>query len=112
MAVLLAARSAVTFGIGDFYGGLSARRIAAQLTTAVAQATGLVLIVVVALVVGGSPGPGDLGLGVAAGLSGGVALVLFGGVTTAGPAVAVRHREGGATVPDRPRPRRQGSRCA
>ena len=85
MAVLLAALSAVTFGIGDFFGGLSARRIAAQLTTAVAQATGLVLIVVVALVVGGSPGPGDLGLGVAAGLSGGVALVLFYWAMAQGP---------------------------
>ncbi len=55
MAVLLAALSALTFGAGDFLGGLSARRIAAQWTTAIAQATGLVLLVVLAVVVGGSP---------------------------------------------------------
>jgi uncharacterized membrane protein len=85
MAVLLAALSALTFGAGDFAGGLSARRIAAQWTTAVAQATGLVLIVVVASLVGGSPGPGDIGLGVAAGLCGGVGLVLFYWAMAQGP---------------------------
>lgn len=85
MAVLLAALSALTFGAGDFSGGLSARRIAAQWTTAVAQATGLVLIVVVATVVGGSPGPADLGLGVAAGLCGGSALIAFYWAMAQGP---------------------------
>lgn len=85
MAVLLAALSALTFGAGDFSGGLSARRIAAQWTTAVAQATGLVLIVVVASIVGGSPGLTDLGLGVAAGLCGGAALVAFYWAMAQGP---------------------------
>lgn len=85
MAVLLAALSALTFGAGDFCGGLSARRIAAQWTTAVAQATGLVLIVAVALVVGGDPTTTDLGLGVAAGLCGGIGLVLFYWAMAQGP---------------------------
>jgi drug/metabolite transporter (DMT)-like permease len=85
MAVLLAALSALTFGAGDFSGGLSARRIAAQWTTAVAQATGLVLIVVVASIVGGSPGLTDLVLGVAAGLCGGAALVAFYWAMAQGP---------------------------
>lgn len=85
MAVLLAALSALTFGAGDFCGGLSARRIAAQWTTATAQATGLVVILIVAIAVGGSPGAGDIGLGVAAGLTGGIALVLFYWAMAQGP---------------------------
>lgn len=85
MAVLLAALSALTFGAADFSGGLSARRIAAQWTTAVAQATGLVLLVVVATVVGGSPGTVDLALGAAAGLCGGLALMVFYWAMALGP---------------------------
>jgi drug/metabolite transporter (DMT)-like permease len=85
MAVLLAALSALTFGAGDFSGGLSARRIAAQWTTAAAQATGLVLIVIVASIVGGSPGLTDMGLGIGAGLCGGAALVAFYWAMAQGP---------------------------
>ncbi len=85
MAVLLAALSALTFGAGDFCGGLSARRMAAQWTTAVAQATGLVLIVTVAALVGGAPRGTDLGLGVAAGTCGGIALVVFYWAMAQGP---------------------------
>lgn len=77
MAVLLAALSAATFGIGDFFGGLSARRMAALLTTVTAQATGLVLILASSLVISGDPSAGDLALGAAAGLAGAVGLVLF-----------------------------------
>ena len=76
MAVLLAALSAATFGIGDFFGGLSARRMAALLTTVTAQATGLVLILAACLVISGDPSGGDLALGAAAGLAGAVGLVL------------------------------------
>ncbi len=77
MAVLLAALSALTFGAGDFLGGLSARRIAAQWTTAIAQATGLVLLVVLAVVVGGSPTSADMAYGAGAGICGGLALIAF-----------------------------------
>lgn len=85
MAVLLAALSALTFGAGDFCGGLSARRIAAQWTTAVAQATGLVILVLVALLVGGSPRGVDMGLGAAAGACGGLALIVFYWAMSEGP---------------------------
>jgi uncharacterized membrane protein len=85
MAVLLAALSALTFGAGDFCGGLSARRIAAQWTTAVAQATGLVILVLVALLVGGSPRGVDMGLGAAAGVCGGLALIVFYWAMSEGP---------------------------
>ena len=77
MAVLLAALSAATFGVGDFFGGLSARRMASVLTTVAAQATGLVLILATCLVVTGDPTRSDLALGVAAGLAGAVGLILF-----------------------------------
>jgi uncharacterized membrane protein len=77
MAVLLAALSAATFGVGDFFGGLSARRMAAALTTVTAQATGLVVILATCLVVTGDPTRSDLILGTAAGLAGAVGLILF-----------------------------------
>ena len=77
MAVLLAALSAATFGVGDFFGGLSARRMAAALTTVAAQATGLVIVLLASLVVSGDPTRDDLVLGAAAGLTGAVGLILF-----------------------------------
>lgn len=77
MAALLAAVSAVTFGIADFLGGLSARRMAAITTTFVAQLTGLLLLVVVAPIVGGTVSTTDLLFGAAAGLFGTAALVTF-----------------------------------
>lgn len=85
MAALLAALSALTFGVGDFFGGLSARRMAAALTTVTAQATGLALIVAVSLLVSGDPGTGDLALGAAAGLTGGVGLLMFYWAMAKGP---------------------------
>lgn len=85
MAVLLAALSALTFGAGDFLGGLSARRIAAQWTTAIAQATGLVLLVVLAVVVGGSPTSADMAYGAGAGICGGLALIAFYRAMSQGP---------------------------
>lgn len=77
MAAILAAVSAVAFGIGDFLGGLSARRMAAVTTTLAAQATGLVLLLGLAPVVGGTVTRTDLAFGAAAGLLGAVALMLF-----------------------------------
>lgn len=77
MAALLAAVSAVAFGIGDFLGGLSARRIAAVTTTLVAQATGLVLLLGLAPIVGGTVTGTDIAYGVAAGVLGAIALMLF-----------------------------------
>lgn len=77
MAVLLAALSAVTYGVSDFLGGLSARRIAAAITTLVGQLSGMALIVTVAVVVGGDPGTVDLTLGAGAGLLYGGGMVAY-----------------------------------
>ena len=77
MAVLLAAISALAYGAGDFLGGLSARRMPAPLAAAGAQFTGLVLLVGVAALVGGSPGRTDWLWGMAAGVCVAVAVVSF-----------------------------------
>jgi drug/metabolite transporter (DMT)-like permease len=81
---LLAALSAAGFGVGDFLGGLSARRMAVMLTTIAAQLTGLVLLVALALVGDGTPQATDWAWGAAAGASGAVALLLFYGALAAG----------------------------
>lgn len=77
MPVFLAAWSAIAFGVGDFLGGMSARRMAAVLGAASAQAAGFVLLVLLGLVVGGDPTGADLVWGAAAGLSGALALLPF-----------------------------------
>ena len=77
MAVLLAALSACVFGISDFLGGMSAKRIAATLTSMIAELSGLAGLLLVAVVVGGQPVGRDWAWGAAAGLAGGLALVLF-----------------------------------
>jgi uncharacterized membrane protein len=85
MAALLAALSAATFGVGDFFGGLSARRMASVLTTLTAQATGLALIVAACFVITGDPRGADLALGAGAGLAGALGLVLFYWAMAKGP---------------------------
>jgi drug/metabolite transporter (DMT)-like permease len=84
MAALLAAISAVAFGIGDFLGGLSARRMAAAATALVAQLAGLVLLLLLAPFVGGAVGGTDLAWGAAAGVAGAVGLMLFYSALSAG----------------------------
>ncbi len=85
MAVLLAGMSALAFGAGDFYGGLSARRMPALWTTVVAQAVGLALVALAAAVIGGAPLGSDLWLGVAAGAVGGFSLAAFYWAMAQGP---------------------------
>ena len=54
MAVVLATLSAIAFGVGDFLGGLSARRMAAVATALGTQVVGLVLILALSPVIGGT----------------------------------------------------------
>lgn len=77
MGALLAICSSTLFGIADFFGGMSARRIAPLLSALVSNAAGLVVLVGIALVAGGSPTSRDLALGAAAGAIGSVALATF-----------------------------------
>lgn len=77
MAVILALASAATYGAADFLGGLSSRRAPAVAVTLVSQAAGLAVLLAVVAVLGGSPTGADLGWGAAAGLAGGVGLLLL-----------------------------------
>ena len=77
MAALLAAISAVAFGVSDFYGGVAARRTVVFASTAVAQATGLVTVIVISVIVGGHPTATDWGWGFVAGTASGFSILLF-----------------------------------
>lgn len=77
MAVILALASAVTYGAADFLGGLTSRRAPAVAVTLASQATGLTVLLLVLLVLPGSPSPADLAWGAASGLAGGVGLLLL-----------------------------------
>ena len=70
MAALLALWSAATYGIGDFCGGMAARRIPASAVLLWSHLVGLVLLAGAALTVAGDPTGGDLVIGAAGGLCG------------------------------------------
>jgi len=77
VAVVLATLSAIAFGVGDFLGGLSARRMAAVATALGTQVVGLVLILALSPAIGGTVTATDLGWGLAAGVVGSSALMVF-----------------------------------
>jgi drug/metabolite transporter (DMT)-like permease len=78
LALLLALASALSWGAGDFFGGLATRKAKAVSTTFVSQLVGLVgLVVVCVLGAGGSLVWSDLGWGTAAGLCAVSGLGLF-----------------------------------
>jgi len=78
MAVLLALITAASYGVGDFSGGLAARRAAPLSVTATAHALGLVGVTLLAAVVGADlVRPADLVLGAAGGACGCLGVVLL-----------------------------------
>ena len=89
MAVLLALCASTLFGVADFLGGSSARRIHPTITAFASQVAGLVVLFAVALLGGGALIGGDLALGAAAGAIGAVALIApgFGGIVPVRPAL-------------------------
>jgi drug/metabolite transporter (DMT)-like permease len=84
-SVLLALASALTYGGGDFLGGLAARRAPVLVVTAVAQAAGLVVLLPAALLVPGAMSAGALGVGALAGVAGMLGLLLYMRGLAAGP---------------------------
>ncbi len=70
MAALLALFSAATYGVGDFCGGLAARRIPAATVVLWSHLVGLALLVLSAVVVSGVLTTGDLVIGAVGGLCG------------------------------------------
>lgn len=71
MPVLLSLLSALSYGLGDFVGGVSSKRASPWSVALVAQLGGALLILLVSLVAGGSPTGQDLLWAVVAGLGNG-----------------------------------------
>jgi drug/metabolite transporter (DMT)-like permease len=70
MPALLALFSAATYGIGDFCGGLAARKIPATTVLLWSHLLGLTLLAVSTVFVAGDPQAGDLVIGAVGGLAG------------------------------------------
>jgi drug/metabolite transporter (DMT)-like permease len=71
VSVLLSLLAAMSYGLGDFNGGLFSRRAGAWAVSLVGQLSGTVLVLLVVLVDGGSPTAGHLGLALLAGVANG-----------------------------------------
>ncbi|GGS59090.1 hypothetical protein GCM10010156_17230 [Planobispora rosea] len=76
-AVVLATACALVYGTADFFGGLATRRSQVMAVVVLSQLAGLVLVAALLPVLPGELTAGGLVWGMAAGVSGGVALVLF-----------------------------------
>jgi uncharacterized membrane protein len=87
MAALLAFTSAMVFGVGDFMGGLAARRLRALVVASWSQLIGLAVILLLVLVVlpSAQPTVTDLAWGAAAGIVGAVGLLLLYSALATGP---------------------------
>lgn len=85
MSVPFALPSAVTYGVADFAGGLAARRAPVLVVTAVAQAAGLLSLLLVIGLVAGRPSPAAFGLGALAGVAGVSGLLLYLKALAVGP---------------------------
>ncbi|HLM65394.1 MAG TPA: EamA family transporter [Acidimicrobiales bacterium] len=77
MAALLALLSALAYGVGDFFGGLSARRLPSSAVVLRTHAAGLAGLVVLLPLVEASPGGHDIVVGAAGGVAGGLGVLLF-----------------------------------
>lgn len=89
MAVLLALCSATTYGIGDFFGGLAAKRAPAAAVLLWSHVTGLVLLLATTVVVAGQATAHDLALGAVGGLGGAIGVGLLYRALSIGPMSAV-----------------------
>lgn len=85
MGVLLALLAAASFGLSDVTGAVAARRVSALTVTLAIQAVGLIALVPVVLLVGGTPSPGAWGYGGLAGAAGSIGLVVYLRAMAAGP---------------------------
>jgi uncharacterized membrane protein len=74
---LLALASAVLYGAGDFFGGLTARRVNAIAAVTISQFVGLVVLAAAIGFLPGIASSGDLFWGIAAGLTGGAGVALL-----------------------------------
>lgn len=77
MAALFALSAAVAYGVGDFLGGVAARRVPAATVVLWSHLVGLAMLVTLAPVVGGQTSPRTLVVGAAAGVLGGGGVAIF-----------------------------------
>jgi drug/metabolite transporter (DMT)-like permease len=77
MAALLALTAAAAYGVGDFLGGVAARREPSTAVVLWSHVIGLLMLLVAAPVLSGDPTPRGLTIGAAAGLLGGTGVALF-----------------------------------
>lgn len=83
MTAALATLSAALFGTADYLGGLASRRESALVVTVRSQIVGFAVLLVGALLLPAVVGMRDVGLGVFAGISGGIGVVsLYAGLAT------------------------------
>lgn len=85
MIIALALSSAIVFGAGDFCGGAASRRAGSTGVLTLSLPAGLVLLLAVALAFGDGSSGGALAWGVASGLAGGGALLVFYRALAQGP---------------------------
>jgi drug/metabolite transporter (DMT)-like permease len=89
MAVLLALCSAATYGVGDFLGGLAAKRAAAAAVLLWSHLAGVVLLLGTTLVIAGEATTHDLAVGAIGGLAGAAGVGLLYQALSIGPMSAV-----------------------
>ncbi|MGH9230259.1 MAG: EamA family transporter, partial [Acidimicrobiales bacterium] len=77
MAALLALTAAAAYGVGDFLGGMAARREPSTAVVLWSHAVGLVMLLVAAPALGGDATPRAMAVGAVAGLLGGAGVALF-----------------------------------
>lgn len=100
MTLLLGLGAGLCWGVADFFGGLQSRRIPALAVALWSQLAGAVVLLLVLRVLGEGPSTGGLLWGMAAGVFGGVALVLFyRGLSTGMMSVVAPISATGAVIP-------------
>jgi uncharacterized membrane protein len=77
MIIILALTSAIVFGAGDFCGGAASRRGGSTGVLLISLPTGLGLLFVVAVALGGGSTTGPLAWGAVSGVAGGAGLLVF-----------------------------------
>lgn len=85
MALLLGLGAGLSFGAADFVGGLAAKRSPATTVTVLSQVAGLVVLLAVLPLIGGTVSVAALGFGALAGIAGSLGLVAYLRALAAGP---------------------------
>ncbi|MCC6626771.1 MAG: EamA family transporter [Chloroflexi bacterium] len=99
-ALLLGLLSGLTWGVGDFLGGLNARRLSLLTVTFWSQLIGGVGLLVILLLLGQPPEPASVGWGVVAGIVGlGALLCFYRGLAIGVMSLVAPLSAGGALVP-------------